>query len=166
MCRALIAVIALLWASVVGATEVLVCEATADLPGGWGGAKHYEFRLAIDDMSRALVAAKLGDLADMKIIHSEVWAVSGSLKIYLLQPGGGKGVVRESKIHGFATRLPDSSKKGHSMRAVIYHGRYEDHPIVIRADVWDEGSPFFVFDTNDPWGGRGEARRVASSISA
>jgi len=86
--------------------------------------------------------------------------VSGSLKIYLLQPGGGKRVVRESEIHGFATRLPDSQKKkekGHSMRTVIYQGRYEDHPIVIRADVWDEGSPFFVFDTNDPWHGRGEA---------
>jgi len=157
MCRALIAVIALLWASVAAATEVLVCEAIADLPEGWGGAKHYEFRLAIDNMSRALVATKLGDPADTKIINGEVWSVSGSLKIYLLQPGGGKGEVRESKIYGFATGLPDSSKNGHSMMAVIYPGPYENHPIVIRADVWDEGSPFFIFDTNDPWGGRGEA---------
>ena len=146
MCRALLAVIALFWASVAEATEVYVCEASFEKE--WQGetlTKQYELRIALGERDRALTTIR-GDISDFEIINSAVYPLSGSLRVVtsMLRPSPWSN-ERETQISGFASHREP-------LVAVVFKGPLEDFPLVVIAygdqDVFDLGvDPFILFDT-------------------
>ena len=154
MCRALLAVIALCWASVVEATEVYICEASFEHEyEGRTRFVQYEFRLAVDDDNLSYLTALPSDAkSDPKLIAKpHIFPLSGSLRI-VTTVGNRTTSEDEAEITGFATRLPSP---GWPLIAVIFQEFPPEFPMIIIGYPGDDLisnlgiDPFNVFDTTE-----------------